>query len=58
MKRCDDSMYELICKDRFDKLEKAVLNDIPHMINGMFWRMVGLFLPFFAGIIYIVLRKF
>jgi hypothetical protein len=48
-------IYGKICEKRFDKLEKAVENDIPHQINGLFWKMIGIMLTF-SGIIIAIIK--
>jgi len=53
----DDKMYKLVCEKRFDKLEKALMNHIPHQINNLYWRFVGTMLPFFAALLYFILRS-
>ncbi len=61
-KKDDVDMYKLICKDRFDKHDKAferveghLTNHIPHKIDNMFWKMLGAML-IFAGIIVAVIK--
>ena len=58
----DIKMYQLICKDRFDKhddklgiIETHVTNHIPHKIDRMFWKFLGIIL-IFAGIIIAVIK--
>ena len=55
-------VYDKVCRDRFEKLEqqldsveKQVTNDIPHMINNMFWKFLGISLSV-AGIIIAILK--
>lgn len=62
IKKDDVEMYELICKDRFDKHDKAferieehLTNHIPHYFDKLFWKMLGMILVF-AGIIVAVIK--
>ena len=47
----DKEMYDLFCKDRFNDLEKAVTNDLPHKIDALFWKVVWLMCTV-AGIVF------
>jgi len=58
----DWDVYDKVCKDRFakiekqlDDIEKQVTNDIPHKIDGMFWKYLGITITF-VGIVIGVLR--
>ena len=55
-------VYDKVCKDRFegiekklDNVEKQVTNDIPHKIDSMFWKFLGISLTV-GGIIVAVIK--
>jgi hypothetical protein len=48
-------VYDRFCSKRFEKIEKALENDIPHQISGLFWKMLGIMLTF-SGIILAVVK--
>ena len=55
-------VYEKVCKDRFEKLEdkldvieKQVSNDIPHKIDNMFWKFLGITVSL-VGVVIALLR--
>ena len=55
-------VYDKVCKDRFegiekklDNVEKQVTNDIPHKIDSMFWKFLGISLTI-SGIIVAIIR--
>ena len=53
----DKEMYGIVCRDRFDKIDEQLVNHIPHKINNMFWKFLGVLLPLFGTLIYFVLRN-
>lgn len=48
-------VYDRFCSKRFEKIEKALENDIPHQINGIFWKFLGTVLTI-AGIVVAVIK--
>ena len=57
----NDQFYDMVCKDRFEKIEISsekirdkVENGIPHQIDALFWKMLGVMLTFSGIVIAIV----
>jgi len=53
----DDKMYELICRERFAKIETAVTNDLPHAISNIYWKVIATIVPLFGALLFFILRS-
>lgn len=62
-KKVDWFIYTHVCKDRFDKIEekienmmKEVTNHLPTKIDNVFWKLLSILVPLFAGLAWIVVK--
>ena len=51
----NDEMYQLVCKDRFDKIDEKLDNHIPTLIRNQFRWFVGIMSPFVLGILWLLI---
>lgn len=53
----NDEMFNLICRDKFEKIDEQLSNHIPSLIRAQFWKFLGVLVPLFGTLLYFILRS-